>query len=204
MTLMKQSGFAALHGVSRKTVTKWKEKGWLVFQADQVDVDASNARLKKYRTAGAEVEEKPVTPGISGNKSGNKIKPVTPIAIEPNETIDQAVGRIMLATGADWDIEEAKRVKENYLALLNQLKYDIESGLVVMAADVARVVGEEYAKVRTRLLAIPAEQAPRLHRLKSVTEMQDALQELITEALEELTKDGASKPLFARAGSITE
>lgn len=31
---MKQSEFAALHGVSRKTVTTWKARGWLVFGAD--------------------------------------------------------------------------------------------------------------------------------------------------------------------------
>jgi hypothetical protein len=46
--------------------------------------------------------------------------------------------------------------------------------------------------VRTRLLSIPAEHAPRIHRMKTVTEVQDILQELITEALEELTKDGGS------------
>ncbi|NHV29305.1 hypothetical protein [Burkholderia sp. D-99] len=43
---MNQSEFAALHNVSRKTVTKWKERGWLVFAGNEVDVDASNANLK--------------------------------------------------------------------------------------------------------------------------------------------------------------
>ncbi|PRG51124.1 hypothetical protein C6T62_00135, partial [Burkholderia multivorans] len=51
---MKQSEFAALHGVSRKTVTTWKKRGWLVFSGDEVDVEASNALLKKYRRDGAE------------------------------------------------------------------------------------------------------------------------------------------------------
>jgi phage terminase Nu1 subunit (DNA packaging protein) len=189
MPLANQSAFAALHAVSRKTVTKWKERGWLVFQGDQVDVDASNALLEKYRAGGI---GKSVTHDVAGNKQGNKSKAVTLIVAEPDESIERAAERIMVATGAGMTIDEAKRVKENYLALLNQLEYDRESGLVVMAADVAKAVGEEYAKVRTRLLAIPAEQAPRIHRLKSVTEVQDALQELITEALEELIKDGAS------------
>lgn len=50
---MKQSEFAALHGVSRKTVTTWKARGWLVFGADgEVDAEASNAPLappERYR-----------------------------------------------------------------------------------------------------------------------------------------------------------
>jgi hypothetical protein len=89
-------------------------------------------------------------------------------------------------------IEEARRVKENYLALLGRLEYDHKSGAVVLVSDVAAAVGKQYAKVRTRLLSIPAEQAPRIHRLKTVTEVQDALQELITDALEELTSDGGN------------
>jgi len=71
-------------------------------------------------------------------------------------------------------------------------EYDQKSGAVVLVADVAAAVGKEYSQVRTRLLAIPAEQAPRIHRLKTVTEVQDVLQELITEALEELVSDGRS------------
>jgi hypothetical protein len=58
-----------------------------------------------------------------------------------------------------------------------------------MASDVSREVGEEYAKVRTRLLSIPSELAPRIHRLKTVAEVQDALRDGITEALEDLTND---------------
>ena len=96
----------------------------------------------------------------------------------------------VIEIGADMSIDEAKRIKENYLALLNQLEYDTKSGLVVLVSEVASAVGAEYAKVRTKLLAIPAEQAPRINRLKTVTEVQDALQELITEALEELTHGG--------------
>ena len=60
---------------------------------------------------------------------------------------------------------------------------------MVMADAVLEEVGAEYAKVRTRLLAIPSEQAPRIHRLKTVTEVQCVLLDIITEALEELTAD---------------
>lgn len=192
MELLKQAGFATLHNVSRKTVTKWKERGWLVFEGDLVDVEASNALLKKYRSAGID----DVTQTAKGNKGGNKAsaKPVAVTqAIEgDDETASAAVERFIEANGAPWDMDEARRVKENYLAMLNQLEYDTKSGKVVLAAEVAEIVGSEYAKVRTRLLAMPAEHAPRIQRLRTVTEVQDALQELITEALEELTRDGGN------------
>ncbi|MGY2158606.1 hypothetical protein [Pseudomonas tolaasii] len=194
---MNQSEFATLHGVSRKTVTKWKERGWLVFQGSELDVDASNALIAKYRRDGLDVvthESNPVTQTAVGNKSSEKKSAVTHaskrVTIKPGETIEQATARILIATGANMTIDEAKRVKENYLALREQLEYDRESRLVVAVEDVTRAVGEEYAKVRTRLLAIPSENAPRIHRLKTVLEVQDAMYGLIVDALEELTRDG--------------
>jgi hypothetical protein len=191
---MNQSEFAALHGVSRKTATKWKERGWLVFAGDEVDVEASNANLKKYRRDGVES----VTHATEGNSQGNTPAPtrkrVTPrdaeVTIRDGETAATAAERVLIATGADMNLDEARRVKENYLALAAQLEYDRDAGLVVEVADVAKVVGDEYAKARTKLLAIPAEHAPRLHRIKTVVELEDALRGIITNALEELTQDG--------------
>lgn len=177
MTIVSQAEYARLRGVSKKTVTQWKRDGKLVLAEGGVDVEASDAYLKKYRTA-----------GLKGNDQGNSGNGL-PVVLE-SETTEEAALRILTTQGASMTIEEAKRVKENYLALLSQLEYDQKSGAVVLVADVATAVGLEYSKVRTRLLAIPAEQAPRIHRLKTVNEVQDVLQELITEALEEMTSDG--------------
>lgn len=48
---MKQSEFARLHGVSRKTVTAWKKKGMIVLNDDDtVDVEKSNELLKQNRS----------------------------------------------------------------------------------------------------------------------------------------------------------
>jgi len=94
------------------------------------------------------------------------------------------------AAGKLLSIADAEQLKENYLARLRQLEYDTKAGAVVPAADVADLVTREYAAVRTRLLAIPAELAPRLHRLKTLPEIQAALSAAVTEALEELTGDG--------------
>lgn len=108
-------------------------------------------------------------------------------------TIDTALDRLdaLLAAKGHLSLAEAERLKENYLALLRQLEYDTKAALVVPVAEVAAEVGQAFATVRTRLLALPAEHAPRLHRLKTVAELQDGLAELITEALEELSRAGA-------------
>ncbi|MFM0135084.1 hypothetical protein [Caballeronia grimmiae] len=191
---MNQSEFAALHNVSRKTVTKWKERGWLVFAGDEVDVEASNALLKRYRRDGTPA----VTPPVTSTPTGNKPKTVTQAASEvtlgERESAADAADRILSGKVQLLDFDEARCFKENYLGLKAQLEYDRDSGLVIDVAEVAKAVGTEYAKVRTRLLSIPAEQAPRLHRCKTPAELQDMLQEVITEALEELTRDGAGKP----------
>ncbi|WP_228882487.1 hypothetical protein [Paraburkholderia saeva] len=107
--------------------------------------------------------------------------------ILPDESPEQAAERIIVALGPNMDFEEARRVKENYLALKAQLEYDRDSGQVVLVEDVTRAVGAEYAKVRTRLLAIPSNLAPHLTRLNSANEMCDAVEKAIVAALEELT-----------------
>ncbi len=94
----------------------------------------------------------------------------------------------------DLTLLEAERLKEQSLARLRQLEYDTRSGQVVRVEDVAGQVGALFATVRTRLLAIPAEQAPRLHRCKGPAEIQAVLAELISEVLQELVADGVLRP----------
>ena len=120
--------------------------------------------------------------------------PVSTLRPDADEALDAAADDLLARSGAALSLAEAERLKENYLARLRQLEYDVKSGLVVPVAEVAKEVGAQYAQVRTRLLAIPAEQAPNLHRLKSVVEVQDALTAIIVEALEGLTRDGAAAP----------
>ncbi len=113
---------------------------------------------------------------------------------ESDEAMDEAAERMLVEAGEVLTIAEAERLKEIYLARLRKLEYDTKSGLVVLVAEVAGEVARVFATVRTRLLAIPAEQAPRLHRCGSVLELRDALAELMGEALEELSRDGALRP----------
>ncbi|WP_275389359.1 hypothetical protein [Xenorhabdus bovienii] len=55
---MKQADFARLHNVSRKTVTQWKSRGWLVMDGDDINVDASNANIEQYRKTVTRGEKK--------------------------------------------------------------------------------------------------------------------------------------------------
>ena len=89
-------------------------------------------------------------------------------------------------------LNDALLRKERALAQLKELEFDQKAGAVVSVGEVAKLVGEEYARVRTRLLSLPSERAPAIFRLKSAAEVEAVLRSAIVEALEELTRDGAS------------
>jgi hypothetical protein len=192
MTLETKAAYARRHGVSKPAVGKWEDRGWLVLHEGQVDVEASDALLAKYRSPsdpraarGAKVAASKPEP-TSKPARGKPAAPAVPKR-KPDESAQDAAAR--LAPSMPLTIEEARLLKERYLGLLHQLEYDEKAALVVKVDDVAALVGQALATVRTKLLAIPAEQAPRLVRLKTPAEMQDALQGLIVDALSELTED---------------
>lgn len=83
-------------------------------------------------------------------------------------------------------LAQAEQVQKTYDALKRKRLHDQEIGTVVLVDDTVKAVAEAYAVVRTKLLAIPSEHAPRLHLLKTVPEVQDYLLKIITRALEEL------------------
>lgn len=122
----------------------------------------------------------------SGNKSGNKND--KDLAESPTKTVE----RMIAEHGVTMTLDEARQMKENFLALLTQLEYDIKSGQVLPYKDMIEAVGNEYARMRTRLIAIAPEHGPRLRVLASTTndaEFVQALQEVVYEAMEELSLD---------------
>ena len=191
---MNQSDFAKLHGVSRKTVTSWKARGWLVLAGDDIDVEASNANIERFRKtvnrpkkkAAGNKQGNKTGNRSSGNKSGNKNDKDLP------ESATKTVERMIAEHGVTMTLDEARQMKENFLALLTQLEYDIKSGQVLPYKDMIEAVGNEYARMRTRLIAIAPEHGPRLRVLASTTndaEFVQALQEVVYEAMEELSLD---------------
>ncbi|MCP9269870.1 RNA polymerase subunit sigma-70 [Xenorhabdus sp. XENO-1] len=191
---MNQSDFAKLHGVSRKTVTQWKARGWLIMTDEDIDVEASNANIERYRKTVTRSEKK-----SKGNKQGNKQgnnkgnsqgnkQGNTPEA----DSAAKVVERILTERGATMTLDEARTMKENYLALLTQYDYDLKSGQVLPWQDMIDAVRQEYSRMRTRLIAIAPEHGPRLRALATTstdTAFVSALQEIIYEAMEELSLD---------------
>lgn len=60
-----------------------------------------------------------------------------------------------------------------------------------------RAIGDEYGRIRTRLIAIAPEHGPRLRLIAMTsddTAFTAALQEIIHEAMEELSADGLKPP----------
>lgn len=105
----------------------------------------------------------------------------------------QEIPELTLSTVESADVfaslSDAELHKTSYEAKLKELEYDLRSGQVVSIEEVAIAVGAQFASLRTKLLAIPAEMAPQLYSCKSVTEIQGNLHQLIVRALEDLTED---------------
>lgn len=191
---MNQSDFAKLHDVSRKTVTTWKARGWLVLAGDDIDVEASNANIERFRKTVTRPEKK-AAGNMQGNKPGNNRKGNrlgNKSDGDPADSPAKIVEKMIAENGVDMTIDEAREMKENFLALLTQLEYQIKSGQVLPYKDMTEAVGQEYSRMRTRLIAIAPEQGPRLRVLASTTddaEFVTALQEVVYEAMEELSLD---------------
>ncbi|EFG9128225.1 Uncharacterised protein [Escherichia coli] len=200
---MNQAEFAKLHGVSRKTVTAWKARGWLVLDGEDIDVDASNERIQRYRKTvtrikneqkgnalGNRVTSEGNTPGNTpGNNEGNSIA----LYDDSSDVSKEArVEQFIASHGAMMTLDEARTMKENYFALLAKLEYDEKKGTLLPWKPIIERVGAEYTRVRTRLVALAPEHGPRLRALAGMTDDQGftaALQELIYEALNELAFD---------------
>lgn len=197
---MNQSEFAKLHGVSRKTVTTWKARGWLVLGGDEIDVDASNAMIERYRKT-VTPDEKKLAASSQGNKKGNTSGNKRGNTGKGNKSRDESPAviaeRMIAESGATMTRDEALTMKENYFALHAQLDYDIKAGKLLPWQDMVDEVAQEYARMRTRLIALAPEHGPRLRALASTTddaEFVAALQELIYEALNELAIDSKDGP----------
>ncbi|HGJ5854960.1 RNA polymerase subunit sigma-70 [Arsenophonus nasoniae] len=177
---MNQAEFAKRHGVSRKTVTMWKTRGWLVMDGEEINVAASNANIERYRKTVVEFNKKtPKKTRVENKKSCHE-----------NESPTEAAERLIREIGAPMSLDEARRVKENFLALLAHLEYDTKSGKLLPYKDMINAVRVEYSRMRTRLIAIAPEHGPRLRALASTVndhEFVAALQEVIYEAMEELS-----------------
>jgi len=157
---MNQSEFAALHRVSRKTVTKWKERGWLVFDGDDVNVDASNKLLKRYRRDGVPDVTQSVTRTPKGNKRQSVTQAAKGVTLEAGESAGDAANRILSSGVELLDFDEARCLKENYLGLMAQLEYERKSGALVELDTATAILFEEFRAQRDAWLNWPTRVGP--------------------------------------------
>lgn len=153
---MNQAEFARRHGVSRKTVTQWKERGWLVMNGREIDVSASDAMLEKYRKTVIREDVLPeaetlLQAGADEYQDEGDDEDMSP---------DKVAERIMLATGATMSLDEARRVKENYLALLTKLEYQQKEGELVDLTEAKEVLFACARQSRDAWMNWPARVAP--------------------------------------------
>lgn len=149
MAFVKQSEFAELCGVSRQAVLKWKQEGKLVMQGARVDVDASLARLGRVRKGGSPVHQ-----------GGGASDPVE-IDLRPGEALAEAAERLAGEIDVDGtSFDEARRIKEVYLALLHRLEFEKKSGALVELDTASAVLFEEFRAQRDAWLNFPARVAP--------------------------------------------
>jgi hypothetical protein len=151
MALIKQSEFADLCGVKRQAVHKWKQEGKLVMTGALVDVDASLALLGRVRKGGSPAKET-----LAAEKT-------IEIDLKPGESLDDAAARLV----GDIDVnttsfDEARRIKEVYLALLNRLDYAKKSGAVVELAMAENILFECARAQRDSWLSWPSRISPLL------------------------------------------
>src|SRR4051794_28364823 len=158
-----QAEFARRKGVSKASVTAWKAKGLLSMTPDGLVIVEESEWL---------LAERPATYRGGTTKGSAPSRPKPETKALPNETPEQAAERIVVREGAaPYDHAEAVRIKENYLALLRQLEFDLKSGAVVPIDVVIAVLVDQLARVRNKVLSISVRTAPRAAVLRSAEEV---------------------------------
>ena len=151
MTTMNQSQYAQHSGVDRKTIGRWIKAGrFIVMDGDLIDVEASDAALKKNRDGKdprASNAKKKKTPVVSDND-------------DDGDEINKTVRQIMLTEGADLSREEARRIRENYMALQAKLQYEKDSGQLIELTAAEEVLFNAFRQQRDAWLNWPSRVAP--------------------------------------------
>lgn len=170
MPLMSQSDYAAHQNVSRQAVQKWKNAGLLVFNGTLVDSEATDQNLKRYRVKGDTSSSGNAEKYQSQHQDSGR--PQHPSIHDEISTLD-----------AGMDLEEAKRVKENYLAFLNKHDYEKKSGQVIDLQLAESFLFEEARRWRDTWLNFPAKAAPYIAADLGVEA--DVILELLTKHIHE-------------------
>ncbi|HGJ5866169.1 MAG TPA: RNA polymerase subunit sigma-70 [Arsenophonus nasoniae] len=185
MKTMSVSKYAKHAGVTRQTVYDWEKYETFPERINKnIDVEAADKWRKQF------IDSK--DPRINNAKKGDMPESES-LESRAKEVYDELQnGNIKIRS-----VEESRAIKEHYLAELVKLDHDIKAGAVLPWKDMIEGVRVEYARMRTRLIAIAPEHGPRLRALASTVndhQFVAALREVIYEAMEELSLDDRERP----------
>ncbi|WP_343661108.1 hypothetical protein [Ralstonia sp.] len=119
----------------------------------------SSTTLPALSSAGPHVQ------GRKGDQSvGRSKQPASAAAIEiqPGESVDEAASRLVGEIDLEMSFDEARRIKEVYLALLNRLEFEQKSGALIELDLASSVLFEEFRVQRDAWLNWPTRVAPLL------------------------------------------
>lgn len=185
---MNQAQFARLHDVSKKTVTSWKNKGWVVLNEDgSVDVEVSNKNLELYRKEKIAPEEEidfGVTQGNEVTDLGNGGQG-NAVAWNAGLPCDQFAESVLSAKELARRLAYEKLQVERERAREAKLNADLREGRLLEADKVYQHDAEVAAQLQRKLLSLPSELAVRLAAINSPAEIESTLREEITYCLNE-------------------
>ncbi|GKX39562.1 hypothetical protein ABRP56_09015 [Pectobacterium odoriferum] len=126
---------------------------------DDIDVDASNAQLEKYRkTINRQTKEKIAAPV---KKNFDPSPSVTMGQEEGGDPSLESIARdFILENGAELSLDEARRVKENYLALLTKLEFQQKDGQLIEMTIAEEVLFNAFRQQRDAWINWPSRVAP--------------------------------------------
>lgn len=111
------------------------------------------------------------------------------IAMQEGESPETAAKREIELHGAPYSLMEAERIKENYLAMLRQLEYEVKKKELIPFSEATDRIVKACSNIRNRFLSLPSECSPQIKRLKTEGEVEKFLRERVTEILQGLVID---------------
>ena len=105
---------------------------------------------------------------------------------DTGECIAWRFNSLMTGDGFDFNKERARKEKESADKL--EMENEVTRGALVLSTEVSQAWGEEFSRVKNKLMAAPPKIAPLMVAIKTPAEAQEIIKKVIIEALNELSK----------------
>lgn len=165
MALLSLSAFAKTHGASKQAAAKWKGRGLLVYEGDQVDVEASDRKLKaagagRFRLRRAsDAPRQPARQPVVASVDAPVVDPVDGDDVDLGALVGFAE---QLLAGQFADLATAQTVKENALALKHLVAARLAARAVVNIELAERAIFEDRRSARDAWMNWPSRIGPLL------------------------------------------